>query len=189
MTTKTILFALLSISCTQALNVVLRAPPPQCETVLGQKCVFPFTYRGKTYRQCTFDSTTNGKAWCAYETREDGSAVPGKWEDCDPSLCFYDEDVCHTVSGPDTGNTCKFPFTFNGRTYHACAPWIWGGEGEGKKWCSTKTDRFGNHINGEGNYGFCGDCGYDYELDTRIAGAVEDGTDEAAANGEESPSR
>ena len=28
----------------------------------------------------------------------------------------------------------------------------------GKHWCSTKTDRDGNHINGEGNHGFCGFC-------------------------------
>ena len=25
-------------------------------------------------------------------------------------------------------------------------------------WCSTKTDRFDNHINGQGNYGFCPQC-------------------------------
>ena len=28
----------------------------------------------------------------------------------------------------------------------------------GKYWCSTKTDRYGNHVNGQGNYGFCGFC-------------------------------
>merc|ERR1711936_701742 len=31
---------------------------------------------------------------------------------------------CLTVSGPDTGSSCFFPFTFNGVTYVTCADWI-----------------------------------------------------------------
>merc|ERR1712107_551056 len=37
----------------------------------------------------------------------------------------------------------------------SCAEWIYGGEHQGKYWCSTKVDSTGTHVNGEGNYGFC----------------------------------
>jgi len=60
-----------------------------------------------------------------------------------------------TVSGPDTGSPCEFPFTFNGVTYVSCAEWVYGGINQGKKWCSTKVDSTGVHVNGEGNFGFC----------------------------------
>ena len=39
-----------------------------------------------------------------------------------------------TVSGPDTGSTCIFPFTFQGVTYTECA------EDSDGKWCSTEVD-------------------------------------------------
>jgi len=36
---------------------------------------------------------------------------------------------------------------------------VYGGEHQGKLWCSTKVDSTGTHVNGEGNYGFCStDC-------------------------------
>jgi len=40
-------------------------------------------------------------------------------------------------------------------TYVACAEWVYGGSGQGQKWCSTKVDSSGVHVNGEGKYGFC----------------------------------
>jgi len=44
----------------------------------------------------------------------------------------------------------------------SCAEWIYGGPNQGSKWCSTKVDSQGVHVNGEGNYGFCGaDCEID----------------------------
>ena len=39
-----------------------------------------------------------------------------------------------TVSGPDTGSPCIFPFTFQGVTYTECA------EDTDGKWCSTEVD-------------------------------------------------
>merc|ERR1719336_302602 len=70
--------------------------------------------------------------------------------------------TCTTVSGPAAGSDCVFPFTFSGTTYVSCAEWIYGGENQGSKWCSTKVDSQGVHVNGEGNYGFCGaDCNID----------------------------
>merc|ERR1739845_78607 len=66
---------------------------------------------------------------------------------------------CLTVSGPDTGTSCQFPFTFNGVTYVTCAEWVYGGSNQGQTWCSTKVDSTGVHVNGEGKYGFCSpDC-------------------------------
>ena len=44
----------------------------------------------------------------------------------------------------------------------SCTEWIYGGENQGSKWCSTEVDEEGIHVNGEGNYGFCGsDCNID----------------------------
>jgi hypothetical protein len=48
-----------------------------------------------------------------------------------------------------------FPFTWAGQTHYSCATWRWGGVNQGKKWCSTNTDSSGNHVNGQGYYGFC----------------------------------
>merc|ERR1711922_97484 len=68
---------------------------------------------------------------------------------------FYE---CTTVAGPKDAASCVFPFTYNGVTHYECAYWPWGGRRQqGTHWCSTKTDRNGNHVNGQGNYGFC-DC-------------------------------
>lgn len=67
---------------------------------------------------------------------------------------------CLAESGPASGRPCVFPFTYSGKTYSTCTPWIFGGEMQGKLWCSTKTDIHGFHLNGEGEYGFCSpDCG------------------------------
>jgi hypothetical protein len=60
-------------------------------------------------------------------------------------------------TGPAAAGTpCVFPFTFGGETFSTCTPWVYGGEHQGKPWCSTKVDSSGVHVNGEGNYGFCG---------------------------------
>lgn len=133
------------------------APRPVCETVRGNRCQFPFIYKGKQFDKCTNFDTSNGAAWCAYEVQDDRNAVPGKWEDCDTSVCVS-EDICQVVSGPAKGNSCKFPFKFRGKTYNSCAPYMWKGDHYGKYWCSTKTDRFDNHVNGQGHIGFCGFC-------------------------------
>jgi len=66
------------------------------------------------------------------------------------------QDVsCSTVSGPATGAYCIFPFTYGEEIHTTCAEWVYGGEEQGKFWCSTKVDDFGVHVNGEGNFGFC----------------------------------
>jgi len=75
---------------------------------------------------------------------------------CTEKACF---GSCTAVSGPAKGRECVFPFSWGGQTYQACTPWTYGGEDQGKEWCSTKTDDQGGHVNGKGYYGFCGaDC-------------------------------
>merc|ERR1711936_1329863 len=78
---------------------------------------------------------------------------------CDPlgvPVCTTNScGTCSAVSGPAAGSACVFPFTYGGVTHQSCAEWIYGGEHQGKYWCSTKVDSTGTHVNGEGNYGFC----------------------------------
>ena len=49
------------------------------------------------------------------------------------------------------GDKCKFPFKYsNGITYTKCTKTDMSGD---KSWCSTETDKFGNHI--KGKFGYC----------------------------------
>ena len=94
------------------------------------------------------------KQWCSTATDRSGAHIAdiGEWGEC-PDTC----NTCTAVSGPGAGAVCVFPFTWNSVTHDSCATWEWGGEGEGLLWCSTLTDTWGNHVAGEGNYGFCSD--------------------------------
>merc|ERR1711999_44223 len=88
-----------------------------------------------------------------------------------PSTTTAAASSCLTVSGPDTGSACIFPFTFNGVTYVSCAEWVYGGDNQGQKWCSTKVDASGVHVNGEGKYGICAaDCSPTVSLAAILAG-------------------
>ncbi|XP_059096708.1 uncharacterized protein LOC131891201 [Tigriopus californicus] len=62
----------------------------------------------------------------------------------DPSFVSYglcQSSQCFTTSGM----VCAFPFRFKGRMYDQC---ITLGSKNGRPWCSTKTDRDHNHIDG-----------------------------------------
>merc|ERR1711971_88260 len=64
--------------------------------------------------------------------------------------------TCNTVSGPAAGKPCVFPFTWQEKTFNSCTM---EGDDQGKLWCSTMVDQAGNHIAGQGQYGFCSqDC-------------------------------
>merc|ERR1712013_589579 len=111
--------------------------PNTCSTRTGESCVFPFTYKGVEHYHCTYADTTT--AWCATMTDSQGVVVTNRWGDCETSTLSscQEEQIsfpsCTTQSGP-------YP----------------------SKWCSTKVDSQGVHVNGEGNYGFCGaDCNID----------------------------
>eukprot|EP00091_Calanus_sinicus_P024628 TRINITY_DN894_c0_g1_i12.p2 TRINITY_DN894_c0_g1~~TRINITY_DN894_c0_g1_i12.p2 ORF type:complete len:128 (-),score=32.93 TRINITY_DN894_c0_g1_i12:76-459(-) len=97
---------------------------------------------------------------------QNGNAVTNRWGDCSItdrfSSCETDTSLqssCVTIGGPTPNKPCIFPFSHNGKTYQGCTPWTYGGANQGTPWCSTKTNGQGAHVNGFGNYGFCGqDC-------------------------------
>jgi len=59
-------------------------PSSTCQTTKGQKCVFPFKYKGKTYSTCT-SAGYYGRPWCSVENKENGYYK--KWGRCSPYHC------------------------------------------------------------------------------------------------------
>merc|ERR1712008_580697 len=53
------------ISSAYAQGTLYKPAPDECFAESGELCIFPFFYKGNTYDQCTTDSSSNGKAWCA----------------------------------------------------------------------------------------------------------------------------
>jgi len=137
---------------------------PQCWTVGGPSpdspCVFPFTHNGVRHTECTTEGL--GQPWCSIATYYNGTHISGKglYGLCPPSCPGVQESRrCRVTEGPARGQHCDFPFIWAGRTHQSCATWTYGGPHQGKPWCSTRTDQSGNHLNGQGNFGFCSsDC-------------------------------
>ena len=50
--------------------------------VNNETCVFPFIYKGVTYRSCT--SKDENKNWCYTEVDTNANGVEGKWGYCSP---------------------------------------------------------------------------------------------------------
>merc|ERR1739842_73315 len=93
---------------------------------------------------------------------------------------------CTTTSGPAAGKPCVFPFTFAGTEHTSCAEWEFGGLQQGEFWCSTKVDSEGNHVDGEGEYGFCSpECSPInlFDLIQELLGDVETGRSTRHPNG------
>jgi len=81
------------------------------------------------------------------------SVVIGKPNTESEEYDYGEENVCITSvdsSAPET--ECIFPFTFNNFTYNGCPTDPFD---ETKRWCSTKTDENGNHVTGDGTWGYC----------------------------------
>jgi len=85
-----------------------------------------------------------------------GSNCPGNYEETE-NCAAPKKQPCFVSRGPAAGEPCVFPFKHNGRTYTACTDWVYANppQPEGTKWCSTKVDDDGVHVNGFGHYGFC----------------------------------
>ncbi|XP_053118999.1 epididymal sperm-binding protein 1-like isoform X4 [Hemicordylus capensis] len=77
-------------------------------------CVFPFTYKSKSYSSCTTVGTSGGKLWCSLSSNYD--EVP-KWTYCEPSEPL----------------PCIFPFIFQGKSYSACTK---EGAADDQLWCA-----------------------------------------------------
>ena len=61
---------------------------------------------------------------------------------------------CSTVSGPDAGARCIFPFKFRGISYNDCRT-----QHDGRKWCATEVDHNGWALLRKGKWGYCPDEG------------------------------
>ncbi|XP_077307887.1 epididymal sperm-binding protein 1-like isoform X1 [Lithobates pipiens] len=60
-------------------------------TAKGLPCVFPFTYKSKSYSYCTGDGTSDGRPWCATTPNYDKD---GKWGYCScKNGCKPDEAI------------------------------------------------------------------------------------------------
>uniref|UniRef100_A0AAY4BE52 Matrix metalloproteinase-9 n=1 Tax=Denticeps clupeoides TaxID=299321 RepID=A0AAY4BE52_9TELE len=108
----------------------------------GEKCVFPFTFLGKTYDGCTTDGRDDGYRWCA--TTSDF--------DKDKKFGFCPNRDTAVIGGNSEGEPCQFPFTFQKDTYYSCTS---DGRSDGKLWCAT-TGNFDR----DQKWGFCPDKGY-----------------------------
>merc|ERR1711874_455598 len=126
--------------------------PNSCVTGTGSTCVFPFKYKNVEYYECTYAESP--LPWCATQTDSSGSVVTGQWGDCQistsssctaPSLSLTS---CTTDSGPQSGQSCVFPFRYNGVVYTSCTT-----EGQAQPWCATSLDTAGDFQDGQ--YGFC----------------------------------
>merc|ERR1711915_557873 len=83
-----------------------------------------------------------------------GVVVTNRWGDCDTSSLSscQSESIstpsCTTEAGPYAGQSCVFPFRYNGVVYTSCTT-----VDKETAWCSTNTTLAGTHI--PGYYGTC----------------------------------
>ena len=137
----------------------------------GKECVFPFTHDNFTYYGCPIDPIDETKRWCSTKTNGTGVHITGNWGYCS-SYCkpargvqnitgeeyddyddLWEEEVCLTSSDSvDPEKECVFPFTYNNFTYHGCPR---DPKDKTRRWCSTKTDDNGVHIDNNDTWGYC----------------------------------
>lgn len=72
-----------------------------CKTTEGVSCVFPFTFKAKTYNGCTRDGDPMGQLWCSTRVGADNVHVKGNYGVCDPQ-CDRGPVVCEAVQVLDT---------------------------------------------------------------------------------------
>jgi len=111
--------------------------------VTGALCVFPYTWQGKVYRECT-TAHNNGVMWCATQTDWQGHYVDEKWGNCGSSC---------TGCGTSEGESCVFPFTYQGDKYTECTT----EDNNGTLWCALSTDTSGEWRKDHHRWGNCGD--------------------------------
>merc|ERR1712183_236947 len=122
--------------------------PNSCSTTTGSPCVFPFTYGGQEYTQCTYADSP--LPWCPTATQADGSVITNRWGDCDVSSSTTScqaESLSLTSCSTPAGD-CVFPFRHDGVVYQSCTT-----VDTGVSWCSTATTTQGDHV--AGSEGVC----------------------------------
>merc|ERR1712110_491068 len=84
------------------LSLTQRVPNP-CSTLQGTACVFPFTYDGVEYYQCTYKNSPT--PWGATKLDPNGTVIVNNWGDCantQTSACPVEDltkPTCTAVSG------------------------------------------------------------------------------------------
>jgi len=58
--------------------------------------------------------------------------------------------ICTT----EDGRRCQFPFSYKGRVYTGCTAEH---DPDDRKWCSTRVDQEGKHVQNAGEWGYCSD--------------------------------
>eukprot|EP01025_Chloroclados_australasicus_P042202 TRINITY_DN4491_c0_g1_i5.p1 TRINITY_DN4491_c0_g1~~TRINITY_DN4491_c0_g1_i5.p1 ORF type:complete len:1843 (+),score=145.32 TRINITY_DN4491_c0_g1_i5:476-5530(+) len=86
------------------------APSPQLPagdvfTVDGQKCIFPFNYRGQDYYNCF---VVGGQNSCR---------INNQWYECSSTAVASDGNTVRTTVD---GQQCQIPFTFDGEIFNDC---------------------------------------------------------------------
>jgi len=118
--------------------------PSDCQTTQNVSCIFPFSYKGLEYSQCT-TVDNHGVPWCSTGLDHRGHHIKGQWGNCQTSC----PKGCSTVSGPQPDKLCMFPFKWKGTVYRECTSHM----NSGKLWCPTQLDHLNGYI--EGQWGNC----------------------------------
>ena len=53
--------------------------PKTCSTISGRSCIFPFTYQGVKYYECTYAGSST--PWCATAVDMEGEVVVNRYTD------------------------------------------------------------------------------------------------------------
>merc|ERR1712061_100158 len=64
------------------------------------------------------------------------------------------QESCRTTSGASVNKPCIFPFKYRGVEYNRCI--LVNSSPDNNAWCSTEVDIRGNHVGGQGKWGYCG---------------------------------
>ena len=70
----------------------------------SKRCIFPFSFRGKTYVDCTSDHSSNEAEWCATQVDAKGEVINKQWGDCDKKSLS-----CLTLGAGSLGKTSDAP--------------------------------------------------------------------------------
>ena len=136
-----------------------------CEVIeeasgLEKPCVFPFTFRGVTYNDCTSEDDPDGNLWCSTKVNETGNHIGEQslWGFCENPSCFQNNildtedpgeaetttilpvlvNSCEVFeNATDSKKECSFPFKMDGKIYNGCTDRH---EPSGKFWCPTKLN-------------------------------------------------
>merc|ERR1719326_427129 len=130
-----------------SVSVSSRVPNP-CLTTAGETCVFPFSYLGVEYYQCTYSSSPT--PWCATKVDPNGTVITNNWGDCantQLSACPA-ESLTSPSCTAITGSACVFPFRHEGIVYNQCTEVAVSGVTGSQAWCSTNITTAGEHIAG-----------------------------------------